>query len=45
MKKRAVTIILLTLSVLLVGAGAYLGQPLEVMRKAVRVCLECIGIG
>ncbi|HSK69984.1 MAG TPA: CD1871A family CXXC motif-containing protein [Candidatus Limnocylindria bacterium] len=31
-------------AVLLVG-GVWRGEALVVLRKAVRVCLECIGIG
>ena len=29
----------------LMGIGIALGQPGLVMTKAVRVCLECVGIG
>lgn len=40
----------LRLAVLLAGAaclilGLQRGQQLEVMNKAVKICLECIGIG
>ena len=30
---------------LLTGAGLWLGQHALVLQKAVRVCLECVGIG
>ena len=41
---------LLRISVLAVGValavvGIWRGEPGEIMRKAVIVCLECIGIG
>ena len=36
---------LLALSLLLVTLGLSMQQPERVMQKAVRVCLECIGIG
>lgn len=36
---------LLALSLLLITLGLLQQQPLRVMQKAVRVCLECIGIG
>ena len=29
----------------LLGIGAALGQPEVIWRKAVMICLECIGIG
>lgn len=33
------------LAVLFLVAGIAKGEPLVVLQKAVRVCLECIGIG
>lgn len=36
---------LLTLSILMVGAGIWRQEPLGVLQKAVTICLECIGIG
>ena len=38
-------LLLLGLGAVLVAIGAALGQPAVVMAKAVRVCLECVGIG
>ena len=48
MKKRRLTVCmlsLLALSLLLMTLGLANGEPARVMQKAVRVCLECIGIG
>lgn len=35
----------LVLAIVFVAAGAAKGEHLEVLQKAVRICLECIGIG
>lgn len=40
-----VSIGILALSVVLIAIGIVNKEHLEVMQKAVRVCLECIGIG
>ncbi len=32
-------------AVIFLGLGLWLGQYDSVLRKAVRICLECIGIG
>ena len=42
---RWTTLILLVLSIALIGAGIFLKEPDIVWRKAVNVCLECIGVG
>ena len=36
---------LLTAAVAMTAIGLLRGEHLEVMEKAVRICLECIGIG
>lgn len=36
---------MLAAAVLFIGTGLVRGQHLEVMQKAVKICLECIGIG
>lgn len=35
----------LALAVILIGVGLLRGEQQEVLQKAVRICLECIGIG
>lgn len=30
---------------LLIGFGIIQGQPAQVLAKAVRICMECVGIG
>ena len=45
MKRGALTALLLALGAVLTAVGCLLGQHGAVMAKAVRVCLECVGIG
>lgn len=35
----------LLLSVLFIGIGILRGEPAEVLQKAIKICLSCIGIG
>ncbi|MCX4316521.1 MAG: CD1871A family CXXC motif-containing protein [Lachnospiraceae bacterium] len=44
-KKGAVRLGILLLSLVFIGIGIWQEEYLEVMEKAVRICLECIGIG
>ena len=44
-KKGALRLGILLLSVVFMGIGIWQEEYLEVMEKAVRICLECIGIG
>ncbi len=37
--------ILLTMAIVLVCVGVYFGEQEMVLSKAIRICLECIGIG
>ncbi len=44
-KRRVISLGILALSLVLIGIGVGNGEHLEVLQKAVMVCLECIGIG
>lgn len=43
--KRWATVLLLAAAVALIGVGIAVGEPAEVAKKAVNICLECIGVG
>lgn len=45
MKRNTWTILLLTVSVVCIGVGLLDGQQTTVLSKAIRICLECVGIG
>lgn len=45
MKQTRFRIGILVISLLFIGIGIVKQEHVEVMQKAVRVCLECIGIG
>ena len=36
---------LLVLGAVLIVIGIALGQPAQVLNKAINICLECVGIG
>lgn len=43
--RTALRFILLAVSVIFISIGIYQNEHLAVLEKAVRICLECIGIG
>ncbi len=45
MNKKHLRIILLTMGTALLILGAARGEAVSVYTKAVKICLECIGIG
>ena len=50
MMKRSLLSFFITLFVFLAGVafiliGVFRGEPFAVFQKAIRICLECIGIG
>ncbi|MDO4187488.1 MAG: CD1871A family CXXC motif-containing protein [Lachnospiraceae bacterium] len=45
MKKKHGTLIALVSSILLIIVGLIQGQNTSVLAKAIKICLECIGIG
>lgn len=44
-KKLIITVLMFVISVAFIIAGVSREEHLEVLRKAVNICLECIGIG
>ena len=45
MKRKYLTFSLILAGAVLIGVGIYFGQPGGVLNKAIRICLECVGIG
>ncbi len=45
MKKNKIGVALLSLGVLFFIVGFYNGEVMVVLNKAIRICLECVGIG
>ena len=44
-KKPMLQVVLLLSSVAMIGFGAWRGEADTVLSKAIRLCLECVGIG
>ena len=43
--KRRLSLLLAALGLALIGVGASLGQSAQVLAKAARICMECVGLG
>lgn len=44
-KSRVLSVALVALSIAMMYIGAQRGEVLVVLNKAIKVCMECIGIG
>ena len=44
-KKNSIAFLLVTLGVLFLCLGVFRGEATVIWRKAVNICLECIGLG
>ncbi len=44
-RKNKITLILLLAGVVFLAAGVWRGEVETVFRKAINICLECIGLG
>lgn len=45
MKKSAVRIAVIAISIAFILIGIYRGETSEILSKAISICLQCIGIG
>ena len=45
LKSRLIALVLLCMGIGMMYIGVHRGEALVVMNKAIRVCMECIGIG
>ena len=45
MKRYIPAILLIILAAGLIVTGIVLNQPVSVLHKAVRICMECVGLG
>ena len=45
LKSRLTSLVLLCMGIAMMYIGVHRGETLVVMNKAIRVCMECIGIG
>ncbi len=45
MRKNVITFLVVAAGLILIIVGIILKQPLSVLSKAAKICMECIGIG
>ncbi|HIT57043.1 MAG TPA: thioredoxin [Candidatus Galloscillospira stercoripullorum] len=45
LRSNAPAVVLLSVGILFLLLGIWRGEPGEVLRKAVTICMECIGLG
>ncbi|MBO4580127.1 MAG: hypothetical protein J5715_08250 [Clostridiales bacterium] len=45
MRKYLPAAILIVLAIVLIVIGIFLQQPDSVLHKAIRICMECVGLG
>ena len=45
MKKNLPAWVTLAAALVLIAIGIFQGQPAQVLFKAIRICMECVGIG
>lgn len=45
MKQKIPALVLMAAALVLILLGISQGQPQQVLAKAIRVCMECVGIG
>lgn len=45
MKRKNPALVLMAAALVLILLGITQGQPQQVLSKAIRVCMECVGIG
>lgn len=43
--KNKISVLLLLSALIMIGIGAFRGEPQEVLNKGINLCLECVGIG
>ena len=45
MKKGSIKVLTLLLAIVMIGYGIYRKEVDKVLGKAIKICLECVGIG
>lgn len=45
MRRNPIPWLLMAAAAILIVIGIHHGQPAQVLAKAIRVCMECVGIG